>query len=256
MFSRRRPTDPVRAAAGQSPGARRGRRAVRSLALAVTLSAALGVGACGGAEEQPLPEDPNAEAAARLNEAQPTYYEDATLLPEGSESGTYSRLATVRYSEEVRGSTEIDKPECVDAANRWGDMESVRDAPTSVAAYEWPEGSVSSMLIQLDEAEAVRALETGPPESCSAYTVTYEDGTASEYTVAEVDLPRIGDESHAFSVEVTTGGEVNRMINVLYRNGDLLGSTSVLGTGDIESYREMLAGFSEAAVDRQQRMLG
>ena len=46
------------------------------------------------------------------------------------------------------------------------------------------------------------------------------------------------------------------MLSLMYRNGDLLGTTSVLGNGSVEDYEEMLIGFSEAAVERQQDTLG
>ncbi|MFI6576724.1 hypothetical protein ACIBFB_13050 [Nocardiopsis sp. NPDC050513] len=223
----------------------------------MTLAMALALSACGsgGEEQEQAAADPNAEAAARLHEAQPTSFRDATLLPEGSESGTYAELATVQYSEQVRESTEIDKPECVDAANRWGDLDSVRAAPASVAAYEWPGGSVSSVLVELDEEEAAEAMGVEPPSSCTTYSATYADGTSSEYGVRELDMPGIGDESRAFLVEVRTGDEASHMLSLLYRNGGLLGATSVLGSGDVAEYEDMLAGFTEAAIDRQGQML-
>ncbi|MCY9786866.1 hypothetical protein KIK06_23570 [Nocardiopsis sp. EMB25] len=224
----------------------------------MTLSIGLSLTACGGgsAEEEQPPADPNAEAATRLQEAQPTSVRDATLLPEGSESGTYSELATVQYSEQVRESTEIDKPECVDAANRWGDLDGVRGAPASVAAYEWPEGSVSSMLVEVDEETAVEAMAVEPPGSCESYNATYADGTSSEYGVRDLDMPEMGDGSRAFLIEVRTGEEESRMLSVMYRNGTLLGMTSILGGGDEADYEEMLTAFTEAAIDRQDQMLG
>ncbi|WP_116244604.1 hypothetical protein [Nocardiopsis sp. FIRDI 009] len=222
----------------------------------MTLSIGLALTACGSAEEDQPAADPNAEAAARLHEAQPTSVRDATLLPEGSESGTYAELATVQYSEQVRDSTEIDKPECVDAANRWGDLDGVREAPASVAAYEWPEGSVSSMLVETDEETADEAMAIEPPASCESYNATYADGTSSEYGVRDLDMPEMGDESRAFLIEVRTGEEESRMLSVMYRNGSLLGMTSILGGGDEADYEEMLTAFTEAAIARQDQMLG
>jgi hypothetical protein len=46
------------------------------------------------------------------------------------------------------------------------------------------------------------------------------------------------------------------MVSLMYRNGDLVGSTSVLGDGELEDYETMLVEFSEAAVERQRQMLG
>jgi len=209
--------------------------------------------ACGGGAEEGS--DPNAEAAA-LYDAHPLHVRDATLVPEGSESGTYSELVTVQYSADVRASTELDKPECMDAANRWGELDGVQEAPASVAAYEWSEGSVSHMLVRLDENTAAEALAARPPESCAAYTATYEDGTTSDYGVSDLEeVAEVGDESRAYAIEVSTGEEESRMFSVMYRNGGLVGTTSVLGPGGLEDYEEMLVEFSEAAVERQNQML-
>ncbi|WP_017571021.1 hypothetical protein [Nocardiopsis halotolerans] len=211
--------------------------------------------ACGGGAEQNA--DPNAEAATALHEAQPLNVRDATLVAESSESGTYSELVTVRYSEEVRASTELDKPECMDAANQWGGLEGVRDAPASVAAYEWSGGAVTHMLVRLDEETAAEAVSTEPPESCDEYTATHEDGTTSDYRVRDLeDVPHIGDASRAFTVEVESAGETRHMVSLMYRNGELVGSTSVVGNGGLEDYERMLVEFSEAAVERQRQMLG
>ncbi|WP_150241730.1 hypothetical protein [Nocardiopsis quinghaiensis] len=211
--------------------------------------------ACGGGGNDQA-EAPGADAAA-LHEAQPLHVRDATLMSEGSESGTYSELVTVKYSEEVRASTELDKPECLDASNQWGSLEGVREAPASVAAYEWDGGSVTHMLVRMDEGTAAEALSTKPPESCAEYTATYEDGSSSHYGVRDLeDVPRIGDESRAFAIDVDSEGVESRMFSLMYRNGGLVGTTSVLGAGELEDYEEMLVEFSEAAVERQRQMLG
>src|SRR5699024_10186288 len=55
--------------------------------------------------------------AEQLHEAQPPHYRDATQVPEGSENGVYSELVTVQRSAEVRDTTELDKPECLDASD-------------------------------------------------------------------------------------------------------------------------------------------
>jgi hypothetical protein len=211
------------------------------------------VSACGGGDAETG--GPGSEAAARLHDAQVLHLHDATLMPEGSESGVYSELVTVQYSEEVRASTELDKPECVDAANRWGDLDGVQEAPASIAAYEWSEGALSHMLVELDPAVAEEAIATEPPESCASYSATYEDGTSSDYGVSELDLPEFADESRAFAIEVSSEEGRNNMYSVMYRNGDLLGTTSILGSGGIEDYEDMLVEFTEASIERQGQML-
>lgn len=225
-----------------------------ALPAAIAMTCAITLAACGGADGE-QGEDPNAEAAAQLHEAQPINVADVTLLPESSEAGTYSELVTVQYSEEVRASTELDKPECMDAANRWGDLETVREAPASVAAYEWELGNVSSILVQLDEDSAAEALAVKPPQTCAEYTATYEDGSSSDYGVADLDVPQVGDESRAFSIQVSDDDGHNHMYTVMYRNGGLLGTTSVMGPGEAEDYEQMLVDFSEAAIKRQGQML-
>lgn len=245
MHSRRRPHSP------SQDTARHGHRsAPRSWVAPLVLPLGLVLSACGG-DTADTPGD-----AEQLHEAQLLHYRDATQLAEGSESGVYSELVTVQYSAEVRDTTELDKPECVDAANRWGELDVVQNAPASVAAYEWNEGAVSSMLVRLTEEDATEALRTRPPESCAEYTATYEDGSSSEYGVRDLALDTVGDESRAFAVEVSSDSGESHLFSVLYRNGDLLGTTSVLGNGSVEDYEEMLIGFTEAAVERQEQTLG
>ena len=219
------------------------------LRLAAAAALALGSTACsgGGAEVQ--------GDADQLHEAQLLQFQDVTQVSEGGESGTYSELTTVQYSAEIRDGTELDKPECVDATNRWGDLDTVQDAPTSVATYEWEEGAVTSLLVQLPPEEASDALDETPPEECSEYTATYEDGTSSDYSVGDLDLQEVGEESRAHSIDVETDGELSSMISVLYRNDGVLGTTSVIGDGDPAEYEEMLVGFTEAAIDRQNQTL-
>ncbi|WP_285729132.1 hypothetical protein [Nocardiopsis sp. ATB16-24] len=226
----------------------------------MTLPLTVLLGACGGDEAGQTDERPvlsTAEAATALHEAQPLHVRDVTLISDGSESGTYSELVTVRYSDEVRASTELDKPECLDAANQWGDLEGVREAPASVAAYEWSQGAVTHMLVRVDEATAEEVLSTEPPENCTEYTAIHEDGSSSAYGVSTLDgVPQIGDRSRALAIEVESAGERSRMVSLMYRNGDLVGTTSILGTGEPADYEEMLVEFSEAAVERQRQMLG
>lgn len=225
-----------------------------ALPVAIAMTCVVTLAACGGADEE-QGDDPNAEAAAQLHDAQPLNVGDVTLLPESSEAGTYSELVTVQHSEEVRASTELDKPECMDAANRWGDLDAVRGAPASVAAYEWEQGNVSHILVQLDEDAAAEALAVKSPEICEEYTATYEDGSSSDYGVTDLDVPPVGDESRAFSIQVSDDDGENHMYTVMYRNGGLLGTISVMGPGEAEDYEQLLLDFSEAAVKRQDQML-
>jgi hypothetical protein len=225
-----------------------------TLPVAIATTCVITLAACGGADEA-RSDDPNAEAAALLHDAQPLNVADVTLLPESSEAGTYSELVTVQYSEEVRASTELDKPECMDAANRWGDLDTVRGAPASVAAYEWDRGNVSHILVQLDEDAAAEALSVKPPQACAEYTATYEDGSSSDYGVTDLDVPQVGDESRAFSIQVSDDDGENHMYTVMYRNGGLLGTTSVMGPGEAADYEQLLVDFSEAAIKRQGQML-
>lgn len=248
------PATPARTAAGPSSPGRPG--SLRSSALAAALPVALLLSACGGGQDA-QETAPEGETAAALHETQPMHVRDATLAAESSESGTYSELATVRYSEQVRAATELDKPECLDAANQWTALDGVRDAPASVAAYEWSEGAVTHMLVRLDEETAEEALSATPPRSCDAYSATHEDGTVSEYAVEELpEMPRIADSSRALAVEVDSASETSRMFSLMYRNGGLLGTTSVVGAGELRDYEQMLVEFSEAAVERQRQMLG
>ncbi|WP_306370223.1 hypothetical protein [Nocardiopsis sp. CC223A] len=211
--------------------------------------------ACGGSAEEDTGDA--AEAAALLHDAQLISFEGAEIVPEGSEAGVYSDLVTVQYSEQVRASTELDKPDCLDAANRWADAEAVQAAPASLTSYEWDRGSLTHLLVRLDEDGAAAAIASRPPADCETYTATYEDGTSSGYEVRDLaELPTLGDESRGFAVDVDTAGESNHMYSVMYRNGDLVGTTSIMGPGALEDYEEMLVEFTRAAVDRQQEKLG
>jgi len=245
MYSRQRSYSSHQAVAGG-----RHRSVLRPWMAGLVLPMGLVMSACGDGEVDTTGD------AEQLHEAQPPHYRDATQVPEGSENGVYSELVTVQHSAEVRDTTELDKPECLDASNQWSDLDIVQDAPASVAAYEWDQGTVSSMLLRLTEEDVTEALHNRPPESCAEYTATYEDGSSSEYGISDLDLDVVGDESRAFAVEVSSGGEESHLLSLMYRNGDLLGTTSVLGNGSVEDYEEMLIGFSEAAVERQQDTLG
>ncbi|MDE3723939.1 hypothetical protein PWG71_21315 [Nocardiopsis sp. N85] len=255
MCSRPEPTTTARVVPGQSRYDGGGRKAVRSWALSLGLPLVLALSACGGQAEEDTGGD--AEDVALLHEAQLITFEGAELMPEGSEAGVYSELVTVRYSEQVRASTELDKPACLDAANRWADTESVKAAPASLTSYQWDQGSLTHLLVRLDDEGAAAALASRPPSDCDTYTATYEDGTSSAYGVRDLtELPELGDESRAFAVDVETGDDRNHMYSVMYRNGGLVGTTSIMGPGGIDDYEEMLVGFTRASVERQNEKLG
>ncbi|MFY7064866.1 hypothetical protein ACOQFV_03295 [Nocardiopsis changdeensis] len=255
MRSRPEPATTVQIAAGQSRSRDSGRQPVRSWGVFACLPLVLALGACGGPTEEGTGDQ--AEAAALLHDAQLVSFEGAEIMPEGSEAGVYSELVTVQYSEQVRASTELDKPDCLDAANRWADAEAVQAAPASLTSYEWDRGSLTHLLVRLDEEGAAAAIASRPPAGCDTYTATYEDGTSSGYEVRDLaELPTLGDESRGFAVDVDTDGERNHMYSVMYRNGDLVGTTSIMGPGALEDYQEMLVEFTRASVDRQQEKLG
>ncbi|CAL9479521.1 hypothetical protein SUDANB121_03022 [Nocardiopsis dassonvillei] len=255
MRSRPEPATTARVTAGQSRFLGNGGKGIRSWALYAGLPLVLVLSACGG----PAGEDGGeaAEEAALLHDAQLISFEGAEIMPEGSEAGVYSELVTVQYSEQVRATTELDKPACLDAANRWADAEAVQAAPASLTSYQWDRGSLTHLLVRLDEEGAAAALDARPPEDCDTYTATYEDGTSSGYEVRDLaELPTLGDASRGFAVDVDTDGERNHMYSVMYRNGDLVGTTSIMGPGSLEDYEEMLLGFTRASVERQQEKLG
>lgn len=218
-------------------------------------AAVLVLAACGGTDSG-TETDPGADAAAELHSAQLTQFRDATQIPESLEVGAYADLATVQYAEQARATAELDKPECQDAVDGWGQLEEVRRAPASLAAFEWESGSISHMLIRLSSTTADTALEKVPPQECSEYTATHEDGTTATYTVRHLDLDQIGDGSRAFVVEIGQEEGPAYLYNLLYRNGDHLGTTSLLGPEDEEDYEEMLVAFSEAALERQSQVFG
>ncbi|MFW6640688.1 hypothetical protein ACOALZ_11690 [Nocardiopsis algeriensis] len=243
------------------------RTAVRSWALPVILPLAFLASACGGAEETGSEQEQNtaavgeeapAEPTADLHAAQPAEFDGATLVEENSESGVYSELATVKYGEELKASTELDKPECLEAAPKWASLDTVQSAPASVASYEWSEGTVTHIFVQMGEESAAQEAMAAEVESdCSTYTATYENGTTAEYSLTDLDtVPQVADESRAFSVETSSDAGDSRMYSITYRNGDILGTTTVMGSGELADYQEMLVGFTEAAVELQQQKLG
>ncbi|GAA3737462.1 hypothetical protein HDA32_005436 [Spinactinospora alkalitolerans] len=228
--------------------------AAASLGVAAVLGGLAGCGdADGGAAAQEA--DPNAEAATRLNEAQMVQFGEADLLADQSETGTYAQLASVRRTEELREDTELDKPQCMDAVNQWGRLPEVREAPASVASFGGPGATITHTLIGLSEQAAVKALDAAPPEECASYEATVENGLKAPYTLRDLDLATVGEESRAFVVETEVQGEPVLLYGMVYRNGDYLGSTSVLGP-DADALEDTLVEFSEAALEREEKVLG
>ncbi|WP_017623080.1 hypothetical protein [Nocardiopsis chromatogenes] len=237
-------------------------RAARTAAVAAPAAAVLvaALAACGGggggADGEDREQGPGAEAAAKLGEAQLVQYEDAKVVPEAGERGTYGRLAGVERTEELRASTDLDKPECMDAATSWGSLPEVRKAPASVAVFARGDDTVSHTLVEVPEGVADEALETVAPEKeCSSYEATMEDGSTSSYTVSEVDMDPVGDASRAFAVKTETGGDTVWMYSVVYRHGGHLGAATVLGPDEEGDYAELLSGFAASAVEREEKVL-
>ncbi|TDQ52924.1 hypothetical protein [Actinorugispora endophytica] len=216
---------------------------------------------CVGAEEpeaasEAAPEEDSAPAprsAGRLNEAQMVEFEDVTLLADKSEAGAYGELESVLQMDQLRESTELDKPQCLDAVNQWGRLPEVREAPASLATFGNGEETITHMLIELPEKAAEEAIDTVPPAECGTYQATAVDGTATTYTVRDLGIKTIGEESRAFVVETEVDGEQVLLYSLLYRNGGYLGTTSLLGGDDGE---QRLVDFTTAALERENKVLG
>ncbi|MDA2805739.1 hypothetical protein [Nocardiopsis suaedae] len=234
-------------------------RAARTAAVAAPAAAVLvaALAACGGGGGgQGEERGPGAEAAERLGEAQLVQYEDAKVVPEAGERGTYGKLSGVERTEELRSSTDLDKPECMDAATSWGSLPEVRKAPASVAVFARGDDTVSHTLLKVPEGVADEALQTVTPEKeCASYKATMEDGSTSSYSVSEVDMDPVGDASRAFAVKTETGGDTVWMYSVVYRNGGHLGAATVLGPDEKGDYGELLSGFAASAVEREEKVL-
>lgn len=232
----------------------------RRMAATAGLGAALALtlAACGGADGSDTAQrpDPGKEAANELNKAQLVQYGEAKIVPERSEKGTYSRLATTRQSEKLRESAKVDEPGCMDATTKWGRIPEVRDAAASLATFARGDDTITHMLLEVPEGTAREAVEAEPPNRCERYTATMADGTTSTYTVRDIDLPTIADDSRAFAVTSEFKDQRVEMYNVVYRNGDHLGATSVLGGNTKDDYRDLLAGFTRKALEREKKILG
>ncbi|MFC7328163.1 hypothetical protein [Marinactinospora rubrisoli] len=228
--------------------------AAAALTAAVTLIASSGC--AGGGSAAPEEPDPNAEAAGLLHQAQMVQYGSAKLLADQSESGSYARLATVRATERLRETTESDRPDCLDAVNRWARMAEIRDAPASFAVFGDDEGTISHLLLKPPEGIAAQALAAEIPPECGSYTATSEDGTTSAFTIEPLEIDTVADGSRAAVVETRMGGDTVLLHTLLYRYGDYLGSTSVLAPADrAADGEEILVGFTEAALERERKVL-
>ncbi|RCV51351.1 hypothetical protein [Marinitenerispora sediminis] len=231
------------------------RKAAAAALTAVTALTALS-GCAGGGAAAPEEADPNAEAAGMLHQAQMVQYGSAKLIADQSESGSYARLGTVRATEQLREATESDRPDCLDSVNRWARLGEVRDAPASFAVFGDEHGTISHLLLDLPDGVAERAMDIELPEECSEYTATTEDGQTSAFTVRPLELATLADESRAAVVETRMGGDTLRLHTLLYRNGDYLGSTSVLAPADrSQRSEETLVGFTEEALERERKVL-
>lgn len=233
-------------------------RAARTAVAAVPAAAVLvtALAACGGGGADTAQEDPGSEAAEKLGQAQLVQYEDAKVVPEAGESGTYGELAGVERTEKLRSSTELDKPECADAANSWGSLPEVQEAPASVAVFARGDDTVSHTILEVPESVAEKALATvAPEEECTTYEATLEDGSTSSYTMSDLDIGTVGDASRAFAVETETGGETVWMYSVVYRHGDHLAAATVLGPDNEGDYEELLSGFAASSVEREEKVL-
>lgn len=232
------------------------RRAARAGAVLPVLIAALA--ACGGErdEQDEQSKDSPDFKASELRKAQLVEFGDAAIVPEQSEQGTYEELETTQQAQKLRDSTELDKPECVDAANPWGSLPGVRTSASSLATFVQDQETITHTLIGAAPETAAKALEEAePPDSCDTYTATMEGGETASYEVSDLDMETVGEDSHAFVVRTETGGEEVLLYNMVYHNGNYLAATSILGTDKGSDYEETLAEFTDAALEREEKIL-
>ncbi|PSK96336.1 hypothetical protein CLV63_112221 [Murinocardiopsis flavida] len=220
-------------------------RTATTLALSAVVLAALAGCGSGGVQGAGV-------TATDLGEAQLTEFSGTKPVPDQTESGAYAKLDTVQQTEKLREATTLDKPACLDAVNQWGGLKEVRSAPTSLATFSTGRTTITHMLVHLPGEPAKKALDINPPKDCSAYQSTSANGTKSTYSMRTLDLPTFGEESRAFLVETKVGKQRVKMYNLVYRHGEYLGTTTVLGPEDAE---EMLREFTEAAVERESEVL-
>jgi|UPI000836DB87 hypothetical protein len=230
--------------------ARQARRVAAATLAAAGIAAAAACGTADGGGDRP-----GGGAAERLATAQLVQFGDAKVVPERSEEGPYGELATVRNAEELRSATELDKPDCLDAVNRWARLPGVRDAAASLATFARGEDTIAHLLVDAGADVAEEAVAASPPAECATYTATLQDGSTSTYRVRELELDRVGDASRGFAVETEMSGERVLLYSLLYRNADYLATTTILGTGDADEYADTLTAFSRAALDRESEIL-
>ncbi len=228
-------------------------------AVAGAASLLIGLAGCGSGEEEQDQDSAQAapeEVANKLDEAQLAQFDDVEVDPEQSESGTYAELGSTSQAAELREGTELDKPDCKNAVDPWGQLSEVRDAPASKATYPREAGPITHTLIEVSEDAAEEAVNTEPPAECESYTATLEDGTTTAYTIRDLDMETVGDASRAFVVDAESEGESVHMYNLIYHNGDHLAAVSALGTEDEATYTETLQEFAQNAVEREEEILG
>ncbi|GAB3477994.1 hypothetical protein [Nocardiopsis coralliicola] len=233
-------------------------RTARTAALAGGAAALLALLAgCGGGGAGDGGDGAAAPAEAEeLAEAQIVQYEDAKVVPEAGQTGVYAELAGVAQTEELREKTELDKPDCADTADGWSASEAVHDAPASVAVFARGDDTISHTLMAVPEEEAEKAVAAAvPDEACTSYTATMEDGTESSYKVAPLKAEQVADSSNAFRVRTETDGEPVWMYSIVYRHGDHLGATTLVGPDAEEDYADLLQGFTESAVEQEEKVL-
>ncbi|GAA4935340.1 hypothetical protein GCM10023224_15070 [Streptomonospora halophila] len=229
------------------------RRATTAALAVLALAAAT---ACGGAQgDDSEGGDARAGEAQRLHKAQLVQFEKAKVVPQRSETGTYSELSTTKQTDKLRKTAELDKPQCMDAANQWADLPEVRKAPTSLATFARGDDTITHTLIAVPEETAEEVVSASPPEGCDSYKATMKDGSTTSYRLKEVDMEQIADGSRAFAVETAIGGEKVWLYSLVYRNGGYLGTTTALGPNSEDDYRDTVAAFTREAVEREDRLL-
>lgn len=179
-------------------------------------------------------------------------FEDTEQLNE-HEVGLYGELESVQYAEELRASADLDKPECMDAAAQWRELEEVRSAPTALASYAREGEAITHTLVAVDDATAEEALEMRPSEECRIYQAMDEEGSTTTYEVSDLDVAEVGQGSYASVVETEVEGGPVRMYSMLYHGAEHLGMTTVLGT---DAREETLLAFAQAAEEHEAEILG
>ncbi|KIH96536.1 hypothetical protein LP52_24575 [Streptomonospora alba] len=232
----------------------------RATTTALAVLAVAAAAACGGAQgeedgDKASGAEAGAAAAKRLHEAQMAQFGEANVVPDRSELGAYSELSTTQRTDQMRKATELDKPQCMDAANQWGELPEVRDAPTSLATFARGDDTITHTLVELPEEIAEKAVAAEPPEECSRYEATMKDGSTTSYRLKEIDIEQVADDSRAFAVETEIGGDTVWLYSLVYRNGGYLGTTTMLGPNAKEDYRETVVAFTEKALEREQSVL-